>query len=145
MDSYVVYCEAALSRTLPLLIIPVAHVSELSTKPFKWIRYAAAALLGSGGVLTRYNENEDQDDLTLNLEEVAPIQRKLHFVPDQPIKFIDPDGLDHLKSSQLTTESRTGFRDALLMRDGGSVATGATLTSEGCHLIPHSKGSEVRL
>jgi len=150
MDSYIVYCEEEiLPSSQALLIIPVVDASRYSTKPLKWIRYIMAAVVGCEGVLVPYTEDEHgqegQTDLPLNLEETAPQQRKLCFIPEGPISFIDVDGLNHLKSSQVTTPSRAEFRDDIVERDGSSVVNGLRKElCEACHLIPHSKGNEVR-
>jgi len=84
--------------------------SRYSTKPLKWIRYVVAAALGCEGKLATYtedeNDNEGQTEFSLNLDDVAPPHRTLHFIPDGPISFVDVDGLNDLKSSQVTTPSR---------------------------------------
>jgi hypothetical protein len=146
MDSYIVYCIESSSDAL--LTIPVADVSRYSTKPLKWIRYAMAAVAGCQGDLVIYTEDETNhkgQTLPLNLEDTAPQHRNLRFIPGGPISFIDVDGLNHLKSSQVTTSSRARFRNDIVERDGSCVITG--LEEDGCdacHLIPHSKGDEVR-
>ncbi|KAF8526587.1 hypothetical protein BU17DRAFT_82697 [Hysterangium stoloniferum] len=148
MDTYIVYCEQpTVPSSQALLIIPVADASRYSTKPLKWIRYIMAAVVGCAkGELAAYTEDENdngQTDLPLNLEDTAPQHRKLRFIPEGPISFVDVDGLNHLKSSQITTPSRTGFRDDVVERDESSVVNG--LEKEFCeaaHLIPHSKGND---
>jgi len=148
MDSYIVYCEEeTFSSSEAFLIIPVVDASRYSTKPLKWIRYVVAAAVGYEGKLATYtedeNDNEGQTDISLNLEDVAPLHRQLRFISDGPISFVDVDGLNHLKSSQVTTPSRAGFRDDIVARDGSSVVNGLEEDlCEACHLIPHSKGNE---
>jgi hypothetical protein len=107
-----------------------------------------AAVVGCEGRLATYtedeNDNEGKTDLPLNLEDAAPQHRKLRFIPDGPISFVDVDGLNHLKSSQFTTSSRAGFRDDIVERDGSSVVNGIDEElCDACHLIPHSKGNQV--
>ena len=108
-----------------------------------------AAVVGREGELVIYIEDEyDQErhtHLPLNLEDEAPQHRNLCFIPAGPISFVDVDGLDHLTSSEVTTSSRIGFRDAIVERDESCVATGLRKEyCDACHLIPHSKGNKVR-
>ena len=151
MDSYTVYCrEETFPSSQALLTIPVTDASQYSTKPLKWIRYIMAAVVGCKGELMTYTEDENGHEghahLPLNLEDAAPQHRKLCFIPEGPMNFVDVDGLNHLKSSQVTTPSRVGFRDNIVERDGSSVVTGLEQEfCDACHLIPHSKGNEVRL
>jgi hypothetical protein len=146
MDSYIVYCKDSCSDAL--LTVPVADASRYSTKPLKWIQYIMAAVAGCEGDLVIYTEDENnhkEQTLPLNLEDAAPQHRNLRFIPGGPISFIDVDGLNHLKSSQVTTSSRAGFRNDIVERDGSCVITGfREHFCDACHLIPHSKGDEVR-
>ncbi|KAF8500606.1 hypothetical protein BU17DRAFT_102469 [Hysterangium stoloniferum] len=106
-----------------------------------------AAVVGCEGELATYteveNDNEGQTDIPVNLEDTTPQHRRLRFIPNGPISFVDVDGLNHLKSSQVTTSSRAGFRDDILERDESSVVNGVSeALCDACHLIPHSKGNE---
>jgi len=148
LDSYIVYCkEETYPPSEALLSIPVADASQYSTKPLKWIRYIMAAVAGCEGELAIYteneNDNEGQTDILVNLEDTSPQHRRLCFIPEGPISFVDVDGLNHLKSSQVTTPSQAEFRDDIVERDGSSVVNGVTEAfCDECHLIPHSKGNE---
>ncbi|KAF8507285.1 hypothetical protein BU17DRAFT_71255 [Hysterangium stoloniferum] len=106
-----------------------------------------AAVVGCEGELVTYteneNDNEGQTEIPVNLEDEAPQYRRLCFIPTSPISFVDVDGLNHLKSSQITTPSRAGFREQIVERDGTSVVNGLRKElCQACHLIPHSKGDE---
>jgi len=141
MDAYVIYCVVGRPPAKLLLTIPVTAASTYSSKPLKWIRYVTGAVLGAEGTLRTFGINNED----LDLDDEEPVCRKLIFIPSLPIRFVDPDGLNHLASSQITTESRTVFRAALEGRDVCCVATDDfAALCEASHLIPHSKGSEVR-
>ena len=68
-----------------------------------------AVAVGCKGELVTYAEDEnDHEGHThppLSLEDVAPQLRKLCFIPG-PTSFVDVDGLNHLKSSQVTTQAK---------------------------------------
>lgn len=136
-DEFVVYLTVSPHPIRPFLKIPVTHAAIFASKPLKWIRYVAAAVLGAEGELLTLNRQ------ALDLEETQPDSLHLLFTPTKSIRFIDIDGLNHIKSSQFTTESRTGFRDEIMARDRHRCVI-SNYYSEDCdaiHLIPHSKGS----
>lgn len=136
-DAFVVYFAVSPQSIRPFLKIPVTHAAIFTSKPLKWVRYAAAAVLGAEGGLSTL------DRLALDLENTQPDSRHFLYTPTDSIRFIDIDGLNHLKSSQFTTESRTGFQDEVRARDEQKcvISDHAPVLCEAMHLIPHSKGS----
>jgi hypothetical protein len=142
-ENYVVYFTlnpAQPDITKIVLSVPITDVQELSSKPLKWLRYAIGSVLGAEGSLEKYGEN----DRTVDFEDPLPSCHHFLYVPISPIRFVDIHGLDHLPSSQFTTESRTGFWDDVMKRDETCVVSNNFAEfCEASHLIPHSKGSEV--
>jgi hypothetical protein len=119
MEEFVIDCvlQPATSAST-ILRIPVEKASEISTRPLKWLRYATSAVLGAEGIL--------QDILTtqeVDYEAITPVVRHLLYVPSSEIRFIDLHGVDHLMSSQFTTESRVGFQINVANRDHNCVAS----------------------
>lgn len=140
-DSYSIYCALQHQRRAQLLLrIPVTDVSQYSVRPLKWLRYVTGAILGTEGSL----ESLDETGQNFDLEDEQSPRRNLLFIPTLPIRLIDSHGLDHLTSSQVTTESRDDFQDEVYGRDESCVITGQTVdVCEAAYLIPHSKGSQV--
>lgn len=136
-DEFVIYFSVPSHPTTPFLQIPVTDVAIFTSKPFKWIQYVASVIMGAMGELTTL------DMISLNLEDPQPHFRHLLFTPTSAIRFIDPHGLNHIRSSQYTTESRLGFRNDIIARDEECVISGLpAMYCDAIHLIPHSKGSQ---
>lgn len=139
MDAYTVHYKINSPNAELLLNIPVSDVQNYSYKPLKWICYATGVILGVEGVLSPLNE----DDGDFNIEDGNPACRRLLFTSRSPIRFIDLDGLNDRESSQLSTETRARFRDAIKQRDDHCVISdhpaGMCIAA---YLIPHSKGSK---
>lgn len=146
MASYVVYCPQILPPNQPLLTIPIVEAAMFSTKPLKWIMFAVFTVLGSEGQLAEYDLGSYKaSDVPLDLEQLAPLERNLLFIPTQKIRFVDIDGLNDKVSSNTFPESRLGFNNRVTTRDQGrSVVTEfpAPRYTQVAHLIPHSKGSK---
>ena len=140
--SYSLYCEQFAPR-LQILDIPTNDAATYSIKLLKWLRYVMSCALGTQGSLVKHPE--DGGGPSVNLESVDTIGLKLNFVPDGQVQLVDLEGLNHLTSSRLSTDSCLGFDEAVKERDGGCVITGRTMFADGVHLLPHSKGSEVCL
>ncbi|KAF8578422.1 hypothetical protein K439DRAFT_1638852 [Ramaria rubella] len=132
--------QAPFEQLIPLLEVPVSCVSNYPIKPFKWLRYITGVILGTEGDLLTPNGE------VMDYEQTGPIHKKLSYQPNSVVKFLDPSAINHLQSSQFTTESRVEFRDAIEERDHKCVT--GQFNARHCiaaHLIPHSKGNQVSL
>ena len=81
----------------PVLELPIIDAHHFSFKPFKWLRYVTAVIFGAEGHL--HGEGGD----VVNYDDPAPLLRVLRYHPSAVFKVIDPQGLDHLSSSQWST------------------------------------------
>jgi len=123
-----------------LLEVPVADVAGYTIKPLKWLRFCSGVITGSEGYL-QVVRNNDEDKISPDLDISVTDDRRFVFHPTGLVRFIDPAGLDHLQSSQVSTESRQDFVSRVKARDVTCVLSGF-IHSKAAHLIPHSKGSE---
>ena len=137
------YFNARHQETVPLLYIPHNVLVTLSTRPRKWLCYAAYTICGVVGALFSCDEHEELSAVDLE----GDVNENDHFVyrfSDAP-KFVDPQARGPKRSSQsVSTRSREGNSD---VRDYyGGCPFSRIPDGSGCHcchLIPHSKGDDV--
>jgi len=64
--------------------------------------------------------------------------------PAEPL-YVDVKALEDRTSDALGATSTAAFRDSLIARDGTCVMTGEVARNcTACHILPHSKGDDVR-
>lgn len=128
------------------LTFPVDRIALLSTKPFKWVRYATGIIVGAQGDLSH-----ERDSLALvNYEDVAhPTSIELFYhVSDEEKLNMFPLDQDLMKARTVTssraTYRRGRFRARVEKRDETCVLTGAPENyCDAAHMIGFSKGDKV--
>ncbi|GJJ07865.1 hypothetical protein Clacol_002071 [Clathrus columnatus] len=139
---YEVYCPLL---DAPFLVIPDNDPPIYSTKPLKWIRYAAFSVLGVEGVLMRYTEDEAyENNPTLSMEDESPTERKLFYRPKSEVRFVDK-GAYYTNYSDMTGDYQQRFSKKVLHRDGkkGVDVERELPDSVLWHIIPSIKGSKI--
>ncbi|KAI9449291.1 hypothetical protein HD554DRAFT_2290294 [Boletus coccyginus] len=136
------------------LSIPLAESKTFAVKPLKWLRYLGFIIYGRQGYISKFM-NGSELDYTEEIE-----ARSYYFVSDGELdfytlrsfltlltfsgepRFVDVDAMDNRTSSASDISTgTTGFRAALVERDGTCVLSGFPPSfCHACHLIPHSKG-----
>ncbi|GJJ10237.1 hypothetical protein Clacol_004463 [Clathrus columnatus] len=142
-----VYCT---HLGIPLLVIPIEDATRYSTKPLKRIRYATAAVLGSEGDLMKYSKDDIEIktckvNITLDMEDKFPSERRLTFHPTSPITLIDKDKCYESRSDVTQdAESQANIKNKTAERDGSAalIIHLVKLLVDPCHIIPFVKGSE---
>ena len=121
---------------------------QLSSRPYKWIRFCTGIVLGARGHLCTQPDLPhpvpiDYDSglpaTSVDLYYYTSDEEKLRMFP------IDPK-LTHTRTvtSSRTSTRRGDFRDDVKARDEKCVVTGvAPRVSDAAHLLPHSKGDTV--
>jgi len=134
------------------LSFPITKLNNLrlSSRPYKWIRYATGIVIGARGHLYRECDLSTGNPVPINYESGLPAlsidlyyhttnQEQRHMFPIDP-RLADPRTVT---SSRKSTR-RDYFRRDVMDRDGCCVVTG--LPHDACqaaHLLPHSKGDTV--
>lgn len=120
-----------------LLRVPHSDLNTLSTKPRKWLCYAAYVICGATGTLW------DTENTVVELE--GDVNPGDHFVYhlDAKAEFVDWKARDRTHSEASFTSQRTVVG---LLREyyGGCPFTKVyETTCQCCHLIPRAKKNEV--
>ena len=132
------------------LTFPVNELNhlEFSSRPYKWMRYATGIVIGARGELGRdretptpmnYEDDPPADSITLYYHTTD--QAKLSMFP------IDPQLAGSRTGTSEGSSSRRGaFCSDVEGRDATCVVTREPpRVCQAAHLLPHSKGDEVRL
>ncbi|KAK0442713.1 uncharacterized protein EV420DRAFT_1649601 [Desarmillaria tabescens] len=107
---------------LPCLEIPIDRLTELLSKPYRWLCYAGYCIMGVEGSLSFSSTDLGR--------------------AGGPIIPIDPDFEDGTVTTLSENRSST-FRTSIVERDGTCVAVDdPPFVCEAAHLIGHNKGSE---
>ena len=144
------------------LSIPRSDIERLAVLPFRWIRYVMFAICGARGDLSTAPNGPavDYENTEIANDENTYYYRPsgklffcvcgiaIHSVSTSPgsFTFIDYEALnDRITTAEGSTRTG-GFRSNVKRRDGGAcVVTGMGASHcDAAHLIPHSKGDEVR-
>jgi hypothetical protein len=126
------------------LSIPLAKCRDLAVRPLKWLRFLGYAIYGQEGYLSMSDAGPPIDDYAADIA----AHGSYYFISEGkgPPRLVDVDAMDGRTSdaSELS-DLRADFRDRIVDRDGTCVSTGeqASLCT-ACHIIPHSKGDNVR-
>ncbi|KJA25549.1 hypothetical protein HYPSUDRAFT_37543 [Hypholoma sublateritium FD-334 SS-4] len=129
--------------TLPLKTLSALQFSQ---RPYKWIRYAIGAIIGSKGDISSCCDSPDVVDYNAVLPDESAVLYYHTSNEERRRMFpLDPDiGWTTTSSSGATTR-RAQFRDDVAERDGMT----CVLTSlpeglcDAAHLLAHSKGDMV--
>ena len=146
---------------ISFLSIPRSDIERLAVSPFQWIRYVMFAICGARGDLSTapdgpavdYENTEIANDDNIyyyrpsgKLFFVCEIA--VHSVSTSPGRcaFVDYEGLNDQITTTEGTPRRAHFRNDVVRRDGPAcvVTEAGSLDCVAAHLIPHSKGDEVR-
>jgi hypothetical protein len=141
------------------LSIPVDRATAFAVYPLKWLRFLGYAIYGREGHLSTSRVGSEIDDYAADIE-----ARSYHFIAQGKLEchlpsflltlltisgeplLVDVDAIDDRTSdaSDLSTR-RANFRERLIARDGICVMSNERAGyCTACHIIPHSKGSNVR-
>ena len=130
------------------LIFPVSKLNNLrlSSKPYKWIRFATGIVMGAHGDLCTERDLPVPIDYDSGLSAVS-IDLYYHTSDQEKRRMfpVDPKISDARTVTSSRTSTRRGdFRADVLHRDGDCVATGVPPTyCDAVHLLPHSNGNMV--
>ena len=146
---------------LSFLSIPRRDIKRLAVSPFRWIRYVMFAICGSQGDLSITPNGPAVD---YEITEIPNNQNTYYYQPSGKlsfcvgfccsvsrlspgvIAFVDYEGLNDRVTTSDGTSRRRDLREDVIRRDG--LACVVTHEEEGIcdavHLIPHSKGDDVR-
>jgi hypothetical protein len=146
-------------RNMAALSISLAECTTFAVRPLKWLRFLGFAIYGCEGSLSTSKAGPVIDDYTGEVE-----ARSYYFIPDGKLdcyalrslltlltfsgepRLIDIDAIDDRTSDASDlSERRADFRQRVIDRDGTCVITGDyAVNCTACHILPHSKGDNVR-
>ncbi|KAF8588445.1 hypothetical protein K439DRAFT_1658456 [Ramaria rubella] len=123
-----------------VLSIPLEECFRFSLKPLKWLRYLGYAIYGGAGRL----ETGTSEDHLQEVDYGGAIEaRQYYFRSEDPLRFVDVDGVDDKITTLAATPRRTQLERELLKRDVTCVFTNiAANECQGPHSLPHSKDDE---
>ncbi|EDR14543.1 uncharacterized protein LACBIDRAFT_321675 [Laccaria bicolor S238N-H82] len=111
------------------LSIPVHECQRFSLHPLTWLRFLGYAIYGKEGYISRERDGEQVAD---------------YRPEDNDFRLLDPKVMDDRTSvGSEVTSRQADFRQDVVNRDRCCVMTGSA-GSEGCHIIPHSKGDQAK-
>lgn len=148
------------AKTPVYLEIPNSIIDSLCLRPRKYLRYLGWSILGRQGTLKTEDDGDIEMDKPLHgidryfyvLPEVDECETSFFFNLESNNGnnldcFANAVDLEVIKqrSQRTATETRATFKDDLLERDQFCIFTGtSSLLCQGCHIIPHARGSEVQ-
>ena len=137
------YRNARNQKIVLMLRIPHDVLIRLSTRPRKWLCYAAYTICGVVGTLFLCDEGGELSNVDLE----GDVNQNDHFVYhfNDPPNFVDPQARGPKRSSPSVSTRSRERNSELRGYYGGCPFT--RIPDEGgchcCHLIPHSKGDDV--
>ncbi|KAK0441720.1 uncharacterized protein EV420DRAFT_1278611 [Desarmillaria tabescens] len=127
---------------LPCLEIPIDRLTELSSKPYRWLCYAGYCIMGVEGSLSFSPTDLGRVGFDYDAPFESTLTCGLYFHPGGPIFPIDPD-FEEGSVTTLSEDQSSTFRTSIIERDGTCIVTNNPPPyCEAVHLIRQSKGSE---
>jgi len=138
------------------LRIPIDKCYQLAVHPLKWVHYLGYAIFGRRGYLSLSRTGPPITNYTGDIEAQAYYFRSdgklefhgvifAHVVLEEP-RLVDDQAInDRMSDTSDVTERTANFRLGIVDRDETCRGTSEqAMHCTACHIIPHSKGDNVR-